>query len=384
MKNKLTLVFLLVFSTQVFSQHMISKVNDTLASYPDSKGFFYTLPKNNIIVEVTITKTNRYKGPFSDYAEKLLGLNAIQENNAIYALKTINISLGYQPDVSEIYFVSYPQKIKNPNSYQCIQNALVFNSKSHQNMETRSPLQIKFHAQNKEEKAQFEMYDNYSMYEKIDTTYEHTLLDSAYVSIPKIHKQMVVKTTEEKANEALEEIKKIREAQWILLTGEQELDYSNLEFMIRSLKEKEQVYLSLFSGFTTTEEIDYVFYVELPEKADSISIPLFTFTPTQGFQKDTQIDGDTYSLALINTHYTTQMTSFLQKINKHNKKPIQTSFYYRIPEYYQAYFMVNNTLLKQIGTLPINQFGIIDALPSNISSFEIDAKTGNVFNVTFQ
>mgnify|MGYP000957619416 FL=1 len=228
------------------------------------------------------------------------------------------------------------------------------------------------------------MYDNYSMYEKIDTTYEHTLLDSAYVSIPKIYKQMVVKTTEEKANEALEEIKKIREAQWILLTGEQELDFSNLEFMIHSLKDKEQEYLSLFSGFTTTEEIDFVFYVEIPEKIDTVSIPLFTFTPTQGFQKDIQKDGDIYSLALINTHYTTQMETVLEKINTQSKKPIETSFYYRIPEYYQTYFMVNDTLLKHIGTLPINQFGIIDALPSNISSFEIDPKTGNVSNVTFQ
>ena len=384
MKNKLTLAFLLFLSLQLFSQHSIIKVTDTLATYPDSKGFFYTLPKNNIIVEVKITKTNRHKGPFSEYAEKLLGLNAIQENNTIYTLKAINVSLGYQPDLSEVYFVSYPQKIKNPDSYQCIKNALAFNNKSFQNMETCSPLQINFPAQNKEEKAQFEMYDNYSMYEKIDTTYEHTLLDSAYVSIPKIYKQMVVKTTEEKANEALEEIKKIREAQWILLTGEQELDFSNLEFMIHSLKDKEQEYLSLFSGFTTTEEIDFVFYVEIPEKIDTVSIPLFTFTPTQGFQKDIQKDGDIYSLALINTHYTTQMETVLEKINTQSKKPIETSFYYRIPEYYQTYFMVNDTLLKHIGTLPINQFGIIDALPSNISSFEIDPKTGNVSNVTFQ
>lgn len=382
MKNKYYIVtlFFMFLGIKAFSQYHVVKVTDSLDAYPKAKGFFYALPKNYIIVEVKVIKTNKYKGPFSDYAETLQGLNAIQESSTQYTIKEMNLSLGYQPDLSELFFVSYPKKIKNIDYYQFIKNGLALNSKEYYNVKETTGMQIKFSYPNKEEEAQFEMYNKYSMYEKIDTTYETKFIDSAYIHIPQIHKKMVVKTTEEKAKEALDEIKAIRDAQWLLLTGEHEVNFSNLEFMISSLKEKEQIYLSLFSGFSTTETIEYIFYFDIPEKADTINIPLFSFTSTNGIQQETQEYLDMYSLQLLNTNYTTNMQTFLK--NTPNQK--KTSFYYRIPEYYQLSFYLNDTKLKQVGTLPINQYGIVDVLPSNLTSFEINSQTGNVSNIVFK
>jgi len=182
----------------------------------------------------------------------------------------------------------------------------------------------------------------------------------------------------------LEEIKSIREAQWLLLTGDQEVDFSNLNFMISSLKEKEQVYLSLFTGFSVSEDIEYVFYLPLPKKEDVINIPLFSFSAETGIMEPTSSDSLVYSVRLTNTQSTTPMYNFLTASANHNKKQFSSGFCYRIPEYYAVSFYLNQTELKQSGILPINQYGIINMLPINVTSFEIDPTTGSVNNVLFK
>lgn len=378
-----TLIFLFSFFN-CFSQYKVIKITDSISKYPIEKGFFYTLPQNYLVIHLQVTKTNKYKGPFSDYSDKLLGLSSIQDNQTIYSINNIDLSLGYEPDLSQQYFVCFPKKVNKSIYYQFSKNGLLLNKPNCTKKEELLPIQISFSGPSSKEKAQFEMYNNYSMYEQTDTTFETKLIDSAYVQVPKINKQMVVKTTDQKAQEALQEIKNIREAQWLLLTGEHEVDFSHLELMISSLKEKEQVYLSLFTGFSVSEEIDYVFYLPLPEKKDTIHIPLFTFSTNKGINNESSEVQDFYSIMLTNTFSTSQMTQFLNQSNNQNKKHFSTGFCYRIPEYYKVSFYLNQNELKQGSTLPINQYGIINMLPCNVSSFEIDPLTGSINNVLFK
>ncbi|NLE63963.1 MAG: DUF4831 family protein [Bacteroidales bacterium] len=366
----------------VYAQYKVIKVQDSITEYFSGKGFFYTLPKNYFSVQVKVTKTQRYKGPFAEYAEKLLGLSgAIKENASHYLIKELNLSLEYKPDLSQLYFVEYPKNPKDTLWHQFFTSGLAINNMSLDDKGSNpNSMQVAFFYPNEAQQAQFEMYDNYTLYEKIDTNYETKYIDSAYVRIPVIEKRMVEKTTEQKAQEALEQIKKIREAQWLLLTGDHEVDFSNLNFMISSLKEQEKTYLSLFTGFTITEESEYILYFDMPEKQNEINIPLFSFSNEKGINQQIQADETIYSIQMVNKNRTTPIQAFLENQNRDNKKNKQ-SFYYRIPEYYQTYIYRNNTEIKNTGVIPINQYGIIDVMPDNIQSFEIDKLTGNITNI---
>ena len=377
-----TLCFIILFCQQSYAQYHVIKVQDSITTYPKGKGFFYTLPKNFITVNVKITKTQKYKGPFSEYAEKLLGLSgAIQENTNHYMITEIKLSLGHKPDLHQIYFVEYPAKPTDTLWHQFFRNGLVINHTDIQKELSEQSMQINFFYPNQEQQAQFEMYDNYTMYEKIDTNYVTVFIDSSYVQVPKIQKRMVEKTTEQKAEEALNQIKTIREAQWLLLTGEHEVNFENLEFMISSLKKQEKTYLSLFTGFSITEESEYVIHFELPEKQNELSIPLFSFSSQKGINQNINTTDNIYTLRLINTERTSPIKNFLQQAGMHQKKQNDQSFYYRIPEYYQTYIYMNDTEIKNIGIIPINQYGIIDVFPDNIGSFEMDNKTGSLRHI---
>lgn len=382
-KNYLLIILLFVYCVG-FSQYKVINVKEPLEKYPKEAGFFYSLPKNFITLHITVKKINKYKGPFSDYAENMLGVNGIQENQNFYTISNIDVVLGYQADVSETYYVNYPKKTKDPLYYQFIKNGLLLNNTANSTQQELSCLQIDFGTPNTKEQSMFDMYANYGMYEKIDTIYESQLIDSIYVQVPIIRRTMAVKTTEEKANETLEEIKNIREAQRLLLTGEHEVDYSKLEYMIACLKEQEESYLSLFTGFTLSEDIRYTYYYPLPEKSDTVHLPLFSFTINNGIDKILQNEADIYSLQLINTHTTDPIQTFKENVGKQHPKQSETGFRYRIPEIYTFNLLRNNITVNTIGELPINQYGIINTLPQNVISFEIDPHTGNVLNTKFK
>ena len=75
-KNTLMLLLLSCFMPLLQAQYRVIPVHrgDTLTARL-SEGFFYSLPRNYFEVSVTLCKTNRYPGPFAEYAERMLGLS---------------------------------------------------------------------------------------------------------------------------------------------------------------------------------------------------------------------------------------------------------------------------------------------------------------------
>ena len=334
-------------------------------------GFFYNLPENYLVVSVTLHKISRYAGPFADYAEKLLGLSgAIRENDITYAIGSIEVEMKARTDTSKTYWVEFPRK-DNPEQ-------LPLQIYESQDFHWKHELPL----YNERTRERFEMYDNYTLIEKIDTTYEAKEIDSSIVLIPKIHKKMVEKTTAQKADEAMEKIKNIRKAQWLLLTGDFEMDFSNLPYMISELKQEEESCLSLFSGFTVTEEETCIFVITLPqEKIEMAILPLFDFSERTGVAKKINgADVVSYQLQLANQHYTDIKSSV---IRMQTDKKQKGSFYYRIPEYYTATLLKQKQVVKSLGQFPISQYGIENRLPENVKQLELDPLTGALKSVIF-
>ena len=65
----LLLSSLLFLFPSSYAQYRVVKVQDSLQTYPEGKGFFYTLPKSYIAVYMMVSITEKHKGPYADYAE---------------------------------------------------------------------------------------------------------------------------------------------------------------------------------------------------------------------------------------------------------------------------------------------------------------------------
>lgn len=343
---------------------------DSLSGNP-GQGFFYSLPRNYFEVTVTVSKVSRYPGPFAEYAERMLGLSgAIREHSIQYAVQGITVDLRAEADTAQTYYVRFPRKTK------LLPMRLPFPTEVQGVVSVGNP--------NEQALAQFEMYENYTLIEKTDTTYEKRLVDSDYVMVPKIHKRMVEKTTAQKAEEALAKIKSIREAQWLLLTGDHEVDFSNVEYMVSELKKEEATYVSLYSGFSVTETETLTFFVRLPaEKQNEFDLPVFTFSPAEGVCRGhaAMPDGDVYSLHMRNTHVTDAADNLLQQSTRFRRA--RGSFYYRVPEQYAVTLHCGNKEVKPLGSMPFGQYGVVNVLPARVRFLQLNALTGALETVRF-
>lgn len=352
---------------KVFPLHVGDSLTENRAS-----GYSYALPMNYFRVEVKLNRTNRYPGPFAEYAERMLGLSgAIREASVEYAVKSVNVQLMATEDTSCIYYVEFPKCMKDVILIPPVRQSVLSD-------------EVKFSVPDEQARARFEMYDNYTLIEKYDTTYERRMVDSEWVSVPKIHKKMVEKTTAQKAEEALKKIKAIREAQWLLLTGDHEVDFSNLEYMVSELKKEEETHLSLYSGFSVSEEESVVFSLMLPaEKKDEYLIPLFTFSSVEGIFKGiaSKKDGEIYQLGLSNAHRTDALAGLTAQQAARKEK--QQGFRYRVPEYYKVNVLRSAKVIQEVGTMPVSQYGVVRMLPSDVSSLQLDPLTGEVQSVHF-
>ena len=373
-KNALMLLLLSCILPLLPAQYRVFPVHkgDSLTQKL-SEGFFYTLPRNCFEVSVTLYRTNRYPGPFAEYAERMLGLSgAIMEHTVEYAVKEIRVRLVAENDTAQQFYVEYPKKGESlPVLWR--QPSVV------------TAGGVSFPSPNAQARAQFEMYDNYTLVEKTDTVYEQRVVDSQMVMVPKIRKKLVEKTTAQRAEEALAKIKSIREAQWLLLTGDHEVDFSHLEQMLSELKKEEETYLSLYYGFSVTEEETVTFTVRLPaEKRDEYLLPLFTFVPKEGLLRGvaSRREGEIYQISLSNCHYT-DAPSALAEQRQLRQKSRNRNLYCRVPEYYMVSLLRSSRVIREIGVMPVSQFGFVQPLPARVRTVELDSLTGAVQSVRF-
>jgi hypothetical protein len=344
--------------------------------------FYYALPQNYFTVTVKVTKNSTFEGPLSDYAGKVTGLSSVVKENAVhYELKDINLAIHSQLDLQQVYYVEVPAS--DASLRLLYKDLLVPACITKQNTAGQTQPSVstnnKLYTQNR-----FSIYTADAMMEKYDTTYISQITDTIVVRIPKITKRLVAKPTQQQAQEAIKTIEQIREARWLLISGDYETDFSNLELMLNELKQKENEYLALFSGTTETEELTYTFTVIPSKQENKIIIPLFYFSEKQGITKKGEDSHQMeYVLRLnpssIQDAVNKAKNTFLetQSDRRQNNSPEkQTGLYYRNPAYYSVSIYNGINLVENFGTYPVAQLGQVLMLPSNVYSFEIDSQTG--------
>ena len=348
-----------------------------------SDAFFYALPENYFEVKVTVQKETAYKGPLADYAGEITGISStIKENKVQYKILSITVKEYARADKNQLYRF---KKIDKNQRFNFLNSGLLNLSTS--NKSPKSPPSLPERAESfplsngfEEATNRFPIYSADAMMEKYDTTYTYEERDSVLVKIPHITRIQVIKPTKRQAADAMDNLEKIREARWLLISGDHEVDYSQLERMLAELQKMENDYLALFSGMKETENQEYTFTVYPTQKAAVFSQPLFRFSPADGITEK-EIGTTSYALHFQTLDTQNELIKTLiadRETQKKKPKSDESTVYYRLPQIYTLTLMENGKQSQVFGQYPVAQLGEILTLPKKVKQFQLDSFTGGL------
>jgi len=380
MRNKL--LFVLLSSILFFSCNSLYKVYEVkhLNNKKEKSGFFYFLPNNVFKICVEVEKQEFFKGPYADFAKQYFGLNnAILYNDVNYSISNIYIDVISEPDSSQCYLI-VPNK-SNFNiqlsktgiieSFNCLNNDYITSETKHFN----NFFQNNRNYENSEI-TPFSKIVDFNVIEKVDTIVRKIKLDTNFIIEKSFNTSIVQKSTEQKVKEIAENISKLKEAKYNIITGEIEaIDKKNLEFMYSELQNMENEYLKLFTGIKNKTTYLYTFYCyPIKDTLNNVNTyKLFSFSNTKGVLDNNSIEGDWIFLELNNKGYYALVEKYLNNfIGKSNKS---RGLYYRIPALVDVSIKQGDKKLYSTQKY-LSQFGTVVNLPNQNLSVIFDKQNG--------
>ncbi|MBE0648769.1 MAG: DUF4831 family protein [Bacteroidales bacterium] len=374
----------------LFAKGQISVYHIDPSSAPISQqGIFYSLPRTVVNIEVVIDRIERYKGPYSEYALRYLGLqNVVMANSVEYRISGINITTSAEPDPGQYYFVVLGEKLSKTEKAGLLslnESGLILGTLPDAMDSTVQIIRIQ---EGKNEVTLSEMdvfpeifkyYADISVFEKVDTIIRKVSIDTLTLERQYLKRTMVDKSPEQKAKEAADFISKIKENRFNLLTGYQEVSYNQatLEYMDTQLKLLEKEYMKLFTGISIQKSYTYDYkYIPLANQIN-VDIPMFKFLPNKGVMDLDEMGGRAITINIQRVGNTTQVANYLNRASEEEKNH---GFYYRIPEIARVTVKQPNGMVGETQCL-VNQLGVVTFLPASKWKVNFHEKTGGIKEV---
>ncbi len=352
MKKALTAILILTICSGMASaqQNVYPLPLDSGISVKGST-FRYALPTTALKMTVTITRIQEHKGYYADFAQSLLGLtNVIQENKTYYRLENVTIEPVDVPDHNHTYLVELSAQQNKDNLLAKLATGKACDKHL-------GPL-TSYTTYSEPVPDFFKNYSDLSYTQTEDAFVETKIIDGIVTQVPANRTKTVSKTSSQKAQEAADAISKSRKDQYSLISGEQETPYpaETIETMLQELKKWESNYLSLFTGLTTEDEIEYTFYV-IPDRQGLT--PAFSFHTDRGLSVEKLSDNaNTYSVdvqPLFNRSMDVMATK--EAFSK------DAGYRYRKAVTAQVALMHNHNKIHDFGVVNMRQLGEIQTLP---------------------
>jgi hypothetical protein len=357
---------------------------DENSTTESTEGFYYALPRNVVTIDITVTQIKNIAGPYAAYASRYLGIkDALQSNSTSYELSDIKINTYSEPDPEQYYFVdlSKAKGFKSTSMMMSLSEAGLI-----QDLNDNSDKQVQKEKEEKKEKNNidysetFKYFADANLVERIDTIVEQVNMDTTTIERMRLTRRLVEKTIEQKAKEASEYLMKIKEQRIDIITGAQEVAYSEatVKYMSDELAKMEQEYMKLFTGITQTETFQYRYFYLPESQVYSASIPLFRFSNKAGIIDEKSNDGDMVYIHIDRARNTTLLDKFVQ--NQEETNTSNHGLYYRIPEYAKFTIKEGNDLKAEVSFL-ISQFGVITSLPPRNAKVQFYPNSGAIRKV---
>jgi hypothetical protein len=214
----------------------------------------------------------------------------------------------------------------------------------------------------------FEKFAMFNRYARIDTIVRTINIDTITIQDYTFKTTYTDLPLELKAEELAKKIEKIREDRYNLLTGYQEINYSEgtMKLMNAELKKLEQEYLSLFLGVVTKKQLTYTFSF-LPEaETAGQEFPLFRMSANSGISSN---GGGEQAIIRVTPSGNTAVLN--------DQKGGGKGIYYRLPELAEVEIVLGGKVIEQ-SKMVIPQYGNVAVLPKAASDIELDPATGGL------
>ena len=359
---KKTFVYLVIcaLAVQMSAQVQVYPLGNLPEKVKYTGSVTYALPTTTLKVTVSVSKVREVRGYFADYAESLLGLtNIIKQNQTRYALNSVKVEPLRTPDLTNVYR-AYTTNAAVADAWDAgRKSSTVFLPDTGLNVyQTHTASLPEF----------FKNYADISYTQQSEAFVDTKIIDGVVTQVPASHTKTVSKSFDSKAREAADAIMKSRKDQYALVAGEQETPYSGeaLQTMLAELKNWESNYMSLFTGVTVADTIEYVLYLT---PSDNLNEPMTAFylSPEKGF--------DTGKGAATNAYQLSFKRMYQHPIEK-------VSLQYPTSSYLTRTEMPVRISLNQNGR-SLHDFGIINVYQAGATVFSSAKQPVDVNSIGF-
>lgn len=335
-------------------------------------GVSYTLPASAFVVTVSVERNDFFPGPLQKYAASLMGIeNSVKSRKTTYRLTGANIKAITVNDLTTMNMLNF---VGERSSKELKTGAVSMHSNG-----TLAGINSEIGA------ADNSVAFSYSVPVWDDTTPDFDYLlagpnqktitdtivqlitvDTATIKDVTYKHKLVERSEEDKARDVVATIMKIRSDRISLLTGYQEVAYSEgtISYMDGQFKEMEEAYLSLFRGQQNHQESSYTFIV-VPSFDDyNKDITLCGFSETTGVNLTGRTAGQGITL------------TFSGDALPKSESPEKSGVTYRIPVTAVATLSSGSTQIGG-GIFTVPQFGPVMTAPVSVQPGAIiDPATG--------
>ncbi len=381
-KHTLAIIVIALLNQIGYAQYHVSKSE----SATSNRGIFYSLPQTYLIIDVEVQETAFFKGPYSDFANRYLGLDDVIFNDySEFQISAINISTGHQPDPSQSYFVDIPVKTSSKDNRSLLLSTDRNGNLSFAGNYPSPPDKQKIingeathliKGENFDPQGLFNYVLRPGMMEVIDTIVRVVTIDTNFIEDIHYEKRFVEMTIEQKAQIARDQINKLRNDRYKLLTGYQEIAYDKgaIQYMHEQLKLQENEYLAMFIGKKLKRTHNYRFYYTPQNTEKEANIPIFKFSEQDGLSRKGR--GEQVFIRFKSNEVSNNAKS--QSQNLESKNPEKHGFYYRIPEYADVHLVLKGKILST-NKFMIPQFGVVSYIPfgENVE-IELNTESGSI------
>ena len=372
--KKICIGLLSLISFFSWAQVSTIKVNPT-ETFASSNGVVYALPKVSFKIDVWVTKTDYIKGPYHNYASKLLGVEDVISNNYVtYAIKDLKISSEFTPDSDQLYFLNLGEisgKTTNIKLLQMNEEGIfggIIARETTEDIKVKDRLVEEIRTGNRD----FRYFADANLIEKVDTIIRRVDIDTSTIEKAILKRYSIEKDLNQRAQDAATLLMEIRKNRLELISGFQEVAYEAgaLSLMNQELKLMENDYLSLFIGKKLVTDEHYVFYFTPLADQPNIISPVFKFSENIGIEPLTGSAGEKVSVA-IKSH---GLADNMVNMNVNGNIP---GIVYRFPESAEVWLKYDTQEFdRQLMTIP--QLGKLQKLQLDNNIFELHPTTGGL------
>jgi hypothetical protein len=358
---------------------------DGNAEVSGKAGVYYKLARTAVHVDLVVTKVEKIKGPYAQFAGKYLGLsNVIDQNSTDYQLTNITLTPVVSADPDQNYFIECNPSDAAQKSLQLVlsESGILLN--------TTGEEQILAEDNNQEYQAEesniypdvFKYFSDLNLFEQVDTIIERVNIDTATIEKMVFRRTLVEKTPEQKAKDAADFIMKVKENRLNLISGYQEVNYDKETFTLMNseLEKLENEYQKLFTGLTFTKTLEYHFSYIPSQSKQNDTVALFRLSNLKGVLDTSNINGEPVFLTINAANGNQAITDYVSKQSSLKNKG--RGYYYRFPEFAEVTIILGNkTRIK--ANLPVNQFGVITWLPASKAALSVYPSTSGIRKISY-